>query len=79
MRVVPVEAVPRLMVTYSRMSLSSPISQVAISPANFRSCGRHATEAAVWMRHRLPMRAPSWITAPGPIQQSSPITVSPAI
>ena len=49
------------------------------SPANLRSCGRHEIEAAVWIRQRLPMRAPSWITAPGPIRQPSPITTSPAM
>ena len=41
--------------------------------------GRQETEAAVCILHPLPMRAPSWITAPGPIQQPSPITTSPAI
>ncbi len=77
--VVPVDLVPRLMVTYSRMSLQSPIWQVVTSPSNLRSCGRHDTEAAVWILHFLPMRAPSWMTAPGPIQQSSPMTTSPAM
>ena len=79
MRVVPVEAVPRLMVTYSRMSLWSPISHTVFSPANFRSCGRHDTEAAVWTLQQRPRRAPSGITAPGPIQQPSPITTSAAM
>ena len=41
-------------------------------------CGRQAIEAPVCTLHPLPRRAPSLITAPGPIQQSSPMRTSPA-
>ena len=36
-------------------------------------------DAAVCILQRLPILAPSWMTAPGPIQQSSPMTTSPAM
>ena len=42
-RVVPFEAVPREMVTFSRMLLLSPISQMVSSPLNLRSCGLAGT------------------------------------
>ena len=54
----PFEAVPRLMVTHSRIVVLSPISAVVISPRNFKSCGIPAITAPGKMRQLLPHRYP---------------------
>src|SRR5262245_7291850 len=73
--------VPRLMVTYSRNVLSSPISTRVGSPAYFLSCGGAPIEAECQMRLRRPMRVwPSSTTCaptqlPSPTSTCSPITL----
>src|SRR6056297_3802748 len=71
--------VPRLTVTNSRMVVSSPISAVVISPANFKSCGMAEITAPGNMRQFLPIRAPSRMVALAMTVVPSPISTSPEI
>jgi hypothetical protein len=78
-RVIPTScAVPRLMVTYSRIVLSSPISTRVGSPAYFLSCGGAPIEQKCQMRLRRPTRVWPSSTTWEPIQLASPTsTCSP--
>src|SRR5688572_30438762 len=80
-RVTPAScAVPRLIVTYSRMVLPSPISTPVGSPAYFLSWGAAPIDAKCQMRLRRPIRVwPSSTTCvpiqlPSPTSTCSPIT-----
>ncbi len=72
--VLPLAAVPRLMVTFSRMVLLSPISAVVSSPRNFKSWGIAPITAPGKMVLPFPMREPYSILALGMIVLLSPIT-----
>ena len=80
-RVMPASwLVPRLMVTYSRMVLPSPISTRVGSPAYFLSCGGAPIDAQCQMRLLRPMRVWPSSTTWAPIQLPSPTsTCSPMI
>src|ERR1041384_5893853 len=77
MRVTPTScAVPRLIVTYSRMVLSSPISTLVGSPLYFLSWGAAPMDANWKTRLRRPMRTRPSITTCGPMELPSPISTS---
>ena len=72
--VLPLAAVPRLTVTFSRMILLSPISAVLSSPLNFKSWGIAPITAPGKMVFPLPMRAPYRMLTFAIILLLSPIT-----
>ena len=57
----PFDAVPREIVTFSRIELLSPTTQVVSSPRNLRSCGFVEMLAPGKNSLLLPMRAPTWM------------------
>ena len=59
----PLAAVPRLIVTFSRIRLLSPISAVDSSPRNLRSCGMAPITAPGKIVFPLPIREPYKILA----------------
>ena len=70
----PLAAVPRLIVTFSRIRLLSPISAVDSSPRNLRSCGMAPITAPGKIVFPLPIREPYKILALAIILLLSPIT-----
>src|SRR5271169_368260 len=70
----PPPGVPRLMVTYSRITLWSPISSRVGSPLYFRSCGSIPIAAKGKIRLWSPMRVGPPITTCETSSQSSPIS-----
>ncbi|MEI3583938.1 MAG: hypothetical protein V8Q29_05205 [Alistipes shahii] len=52
------------MVTYLWMSFVVAHFAGGDFAGEFQVLRKACASAAAWMRHRLPMRAPSWITAP---------------
>ena len=77
--VVPFEAVPREIVTFSRIELLSPISQRLSSPRNFKSCGLVEILAPGKNSFPLPIRAPVCIVTLLSNLLLSPITVLSSI
>ena len=72
--VLPLAAVPRLMVTFSRIRLLSPISAVLSSPLNFKSCGIAPITAPGKIVFPLPIREPYRMLALAIILLLSPMT-----
>ena len=75
--VVPFEAVPLEMVTFSRIELLSPTSQSVSSPLNFKSCGLVEILAPGNISLLLPIRAPKCMVTLFWNTLLSPITVFP--
>ena len=76
----PPPAVPRWMVTNSRMTLRSPITRRVGSPPNFRSCGTRPIEAIGKISLPSPISVTPSMTHDAPIRQSRPIvTCSPMV
>src|SRR5688572_33439938 len=74
--VLNLSVVPRLMVTYSRITVLSPMCVSVFSPENLRSCDMEETDAPGYTFTFLPKREPSQIMAFGPIHDPSSMTTS---
>src|SRR5580658_2485649 len=76
----PPPSVPREMVTDSRMTVSSPMTQAVGSPLYLRSCGAMPTEAKGKMRTRSPILVwPSRTTCEMSSQLSPRMTLGPMV
>src|SRR5882757_1339874 len=76
----PPPAVPREIVTHSRITVSVPISTLVGSPAYFRSCGATPTAAKLYTRHPSPSLVwPSITTCDTSSQCSPSTTLAPTV